>query len=294
MDSHFLESLIKVVEFGSIARAAKAQHLTAAAVGQRIAILETQLGAKLLDRSSREATPTEACLRLLPRARHVVRELRDMKDSIAPDGLTGRFRIGTIAAALVGILPSAVRKLSEIAPGLTLEIKLGSSESLYADLDEHFIDAAVLILPGFDLPSVFEVNVLREEPLVLLSRNCKRMNRLEKLSKNPYIQYDSRSWGGRSALQYLKDNNLELKPFCEFDTPQPIEKLVAEGMGVSLVPLWTGFNKERTDLDHEIIREKRYRRKMAIITHQNSTRNLLNKTVVEALQASANSNSKIS
>ena len=40
MDIRYLESLITIVELGSIARAAHAQNLTPAAVGQRIHAIE--------------------------------------------------------------------------------------------------------------------------------------------------------------------------------------------------------------------------------------------------------------
>jgi hypothetical protein len=48
MDIRCFESLIIVAELGSIARAARAQNLTAAAVGQRIAILEQHYDTELL------------------------------------------------------------------------------------------------------------------------------------------------------------------------------------------------------------------------------------------------------
>ena len=68
MDIRYLESLISIIELGSIARAARAQNLTPAAVGQRIATLEKLFDIALLDRSTHRAVPTEACIRLLPRA----------------------------------------------------------------------------------------------------------------------------------------------------------------------------------------------------------------------------------
>ena len=64
MDIRYLESLISVAEQGSIASAARAQNLTPAAVGQRIALLEKHFGTDLLNRNAHRAIPTEACLRL--------------------------------------------------------------------------------------------------------------------------------------------------------------------------------------------------------------------------------------
>lgn len=68
MDTRFLESLVAVVETGSIASAARLQNLTATAVSQRIPALEVEFDTPLLSRSAHSARPTEACLNLLPRA----------------------------------------------------------------------------------------------------------------------------------------------------------------------------------------------------------------------------------
>ena len=288
MDIRYLESLISIVELGSIARAAKAQHLTPAAVGQRIASLEEYFGTALLDRSSREAVPTEACARLIPKARLVVREFYEMGSILDPSGLSGRFKIGAISAALTDVLPGAVRHLSKVAPKLVLEIALGSSESLYSDLNERKIDAAVIVLPPFDLPRRCTVAILREEPLLLLSNKSHGATPREKLEQNPLIGFDSRSWGGLTAIQYLKDEKLHIEPFCELDTLQPIQKLVIEGMGVALVPQWPGLNPKRSDLDIDVIGDRRYLRKMALITPQDTTRPKMIEVVHEALKASAN------
>lgn len=55
METRYLKSLIAVVDSGSIADAARAEHLTAAAVGQRVQALERELGFALLSRSGHAA-----------------------------------------------------------------------------------------------------------------------------------------------------------------------------------------------------------------------------------------------
>ena len=176
MDIRYLESLISVAELGSIARAARAQNLTPAAVGQRIALLEKHFGAALLDRSAHKATPTEACLKLLPRARRVVDEVYAMNSLIEPSGLAGKFHLGAISTALTGILPGTIRLLAETAPKLVLQIKPGTSNSLFNDLRERKIDAAIIALPPYALPRSFHIELLRDEPLALISCNARGQN----------------------------------------------------------------------------------------------------------------------
>ena len=286
MDIRYLESLISIAELGSIARAARAQNLTPAAVGQRVAILEKHFGAQLLDRSAHKATPTEACLKLLPKARRVVSEIYEMSAQIEPSGLAGRFHLGAISTALTGVLPGTIRLLAEIAPKLALQIKPGTSNSLFNDLGERRIDAAIIALPPYALPRSFNVDLLRDEPLALISCNAAGRNLREKLERNPYICYDAESWGGLRANQFLKDNRIRIEPFYELDALEAIEKLVHQRMGVSLVPLWSGLNLQWPGLEAEVIDGERYHRKVVLVTPADSARPRIIETLREAIHSS--------
>ena len=285
MDIRYLESLISVVELGSIAAAARAQNLTPAAVGQRITILEKHFATPLLNRNTHKALPTDACLNLLPKARHIVKEFQRMSAEVETSGLTGKFHLGAISTALTGILPGTIRQLAEAAPKLVLQIKPGTSNSLFSDLAERRIDAAIIALPPYALPRSFAVEVLRNEPLVLLSRNALGNSARARLEQNPYICYDAQSWGGLKAFQYLKDSKIRIEPFYELDALEAIEKLVLQGMGVSLVPQWAGLNLEQPGLDAEIIRNQRYCRKVVLVTPNDSAR----QPVIDALLLALNS-----
>jgi DNA-binding transcriptional LysR family regulator len=285
VDIRYLESLISIAEMGSIAAAARAQNLTPAAVGQRISILEKHFGAGLLNRSAHRATPTEACLNLLPKARRIVAEFYRMSAAIETPAMAGKFHLGAISTVLTGILPGTIRRLAQVAPKLVLQIRPGTSNSLFADLGERRIDAAIIALPPYALPRSYAVEVLRVEPLLLLSRDARGRNPREKLEQNPYICYDSQSWGGLKAFQYLRDRKIHIEPFYELDALEAIEKLVLQGMGVSLVPQWAGLDIDRPELDVEIIPGRRYCRQVVLVTPGDSAR----QPVIDALRASLKS-----
>ncbi len=266
MDIRYLDSLIAVVELGSIAHAARAQNLTAAAVGQRIVVLEKHFNTILLNRKSHKATPTEACLNLLPRARNIVREYHHLGTDIDQSGLIGKFHLGAISTALTGILPTAINHLAATAPGLILQIKPGTSNSLFADLADRKIDAAIIVKPPYALPSTYQFQVLRDEPLILLSNQSAGKSLRDKLMQNPYICYDSQSWGGLRARQFLRDKKIDIEPDYELDALEAIEKLVQQDMGVSLVPQWAGLNLSTTSLDAEFVRPQRYSRQVVLVS----------------------------
>lgn len=286
MDIRYLESLISIAELGSIAGAARAQNLTPAAVGQRIAILEKHFAVALLNRSTHKAIPTQACLNLLPKARQIVSDFYRMSAEVETSGLAGKFHLGSISTALTGILPGTIRQLAEVAPKLVLQIKPGTSNSLFDDLSERKLDAAIIALPPYELPRNFSIEVLRSEPLVLLSRKAIGNSAREKLEQNPYICYDAQSWGGLKAFQFLKDRKIRIEPFYELDALEAIEKLVLQGMGVSLIPQWAGLDLDQPGLDVEIINNQRYCRKVVLITPGDSSRRPVIDALLLALKSS--------
>jgi DNA-binding transcriptional LysR family regulator len=243
VDSRYLESLIAVIECGSIAEAARAEGLTAAAISQRIQALEREIGFELLSRAGHAAKATEACLSLLPRARRIVEEVALLAGDADPRGLTGALRVGAISTALTGVLPATLRALTQHAPGIRLTIVPGTSRMLYQALLAGELDAAILVAPPFDLPKTVHAMSLGKEALVFLSSTKPHQPVTTLLQQVPYIRYDPAAWGGLHAQRFLDDHHLTPTVLCDLDGLEAIAMLVADGVGVSLVPHWSGLER---------------------------------------------------
>lgn len=239
MDTRFLESFVTVVEEGSIAAAARRLHLTPAALAQRIRALEAEMGAPLLLRAGRNVAPSEAGLAILDRARSLLRELRDLRDSAAQGGLSGELRLGAIATALTGLLPAMMARMAGLYPNLEIHISPGISADLYRQVLLGELDAALIVQPEFAPPKSCEWHPLREEPLVVLAPAAlggTDPHRL--LAAEPFIRYDRNQWGGRLAERYLREARIRPRDRFELDALDAIAVMVDRGLGVSLVPDW--------------------------------------------------------
>lgn len=288
MDSRYLTSLIAVADSGSIAHAARAEGLTAAAVSQRIQALERELGVALLSRAGHAAKATEACLALLPRARRIVSEVALLAGDADDEGLTGTLRIGAISTALTGMLPGVLRTLTERAPGVRPAIVPGTSRSLYQALLAGELDAAILVAPPFELPRTLRARLLRQEELVLLARRRQRGDAATLLRNQPYIRYDPNAWGGRPAQRYLDDQGLRPTPLCDLDALETIAMLVADGVGVSLVPRWNGLEKLAAGCRVEAVESGHaglYRRDLILLAPAQGTRPTMLQLLAEAIPA---------
>lgn len=213
MDVRFLQSLIAVVETGSIAAAARRENRTAAAISQRVQALERSLGYALLLRTAHATRPTDQCLLVLPKIRAIIEQTQALQNDLA---------------------------LS--APALKLKITPGDSKSLYEKVLAGELDAAILVRPPFQPPKALTQTVLKVEPLVLVAPASHAGQSLETLLRaGPFIRYDARSWGGQIAQRYLDERAIEPNVLCELDALETIVMLVAQGMGVSLVPQWAAM-----------------------------------------------------
>lgn len=272
MDSRYLASLIRVVDSGSIAEAARLENLTAAAVSQRIQALERDLGLTLLNRTGHAVKASEACLALLPRARQIVRAVALLASDTDTSGLSGPLRIGVISTALTGLLPSALRGVVQAAPQASPVILPGTSRALYSALLNDQLDAAILVAPPFELPATLRSVVIRREALVLLTSEKPKASIQSVLSSQPYIRYDPNAWGGRFAERYLQDNAISTTPLFDLDGLEAIASLVADGMGVSLVPYWAGLESLARNCFTTPVEGRAYDRELVLLTRRDTSR----------------------
>lgn len=247
MDVRFLKSLVAVVETGSIAAAARRENRTAAAISQRVRALERTLGCTLLLRTAHAIRPSDHCLQLLPKIQAIIEQARELQDDLGKGGLVGEIKVGAISTALTGVLPGLIEQLSRSAPQLKLLITPGDSKSLYEKLLSGDLDAAILVRPPFALPKSLALHVLKAEPLLLIAPASQAASAPGLLLReHPFIRYDAHSWGGQIAQRYLDEQGIEPQLLCELDALETIVMLVAQGMGVSLVPQWAGMPREGT------------------------------------------------
>lgn len=204
MDTDFLDSFVAVVEGGSIAEAARRLNLTPAAVALRIRTLEKEFGAKLLIRSGRTVTPTEAGWAIVDLGRRLLRDVRDMRAVATVGSFTGELRIGAVPTAITGLMPKILTTLQDVHPGMEIHIVPGQSAELYSKVLSGELDGAVIIEPYFEMSKACGWAVLREEPLlVIVPSSMAGADADSVLRSEPFIRYGRSFWGGRLVDNYL-------------------------------------------------------------------------------------------
>ena len=141
-----METFVMVVDTGSFSGAARRLNVGQPAISKSIAQLEARLGVKLLVRSTRGLTPTEAGLNFHERARRSIEEAdeADLAARGAGTGLSGRLRIcAAVTFARLHLMPKIPRFLAR-HPGLEMEVVLDDRN---IDLVQEGIDVALRMGP---------------------------------------------------------------------------------------------------------------------------------------------------
>lgn len=126
---------LAIAEAGSIAGAARREHIAASAVSRRIHDLELTLGAPLLERRPRGVVLTPAGEVFAQHGRRLLTQVRDLDAALKhfAEGQRGRVRIAAVTSAIVGRLADLLKDASERWPEIALElVELYSAEAVAA------------------------------------------------------------------------------------------------------------------------------------------------------------------
>src|SRR5262245_35370062 len=239
MDTRFLETFVAVIENGSIAAAARRLDITPAAVSQRIQALQEDIGIKLLFRSGRTVSPTRAGTAILERARGLLSDVRDLRSIASQDSPAGELRLGVIQTVLSGLLPGILCELALKYPQIAVSISRQTASELYAKVLDGELDAAIFPEPTFAIPKTCDWQLLRREPLVLLTPSSEPHRDPQViLASRPFIRQKRSTWAGRLIDGYLRSARIQPVERFEIDGFESIAIMVDRGLGVSLVHDW--------------------------------------------------------
>ncbi|GLO69324.1 LysR family transcriptional regulator [Phaeobacter inhibens] len=278
MDIRFLSSLVTTIEEGSLAAAARREGITASAISQRIAALEADVGVVLLCRAGRVMQPTAECRRLLPKMREILRAEAELRGQLRGASLSGTLRLGAVSTAMGDYAGTILRHLRKAAPEVALQLVPGTSEGLYALMQQGQVDAALLIEPPFALPKAYVFKEVARQPIGLLQAEMDRDGPSDGVL--PFLIYSRDAWGGARCWQALTQRVDMPDILAELDALELIAQMVAEGTAQAVVPLWEGLRRHAglrfTPFDGED-------RRLGVLLHQRDADSALTRVLLGAL-----------
>ncbi|MEI2415429.1 LysR substrate-binding domain-containing protein [Orrella sp. JC864] len=286
MDIRYLQSFVTVVESGSFAQAARQLDLTSTAVAARVKALEQSLGLSLVKRAGRSVRATEAGLRIMERARALLRDARDLVAAADDASATGELRLGVFVSAMTSVLPPVLKRFYERHPSLPVFVMPGSSVDLCRRVHEGELDAAIVVEPQFPLGKACRWQAVMEEPLVVVAPAALQdADALELLRTQPFIRYDRSVLGGQLADRYLRDHGIVPRQRLEIDSLLGVAALVDQGLGVALLPDWSSLWSTNYALARIALPDRAPVRRVGLVWLAQGPRGLLAEAFLDQCQA---------
>ena len=245
MDTRRLEAFIKVVDLGSVTRAAKLLNVAQPALSQQIASLESDFKSKLLVRSARGVKPTEAGQILYRYAKSIQRQIEEARRSILDNkpGVTGNVTIGLAPLSSAALLATPLLMLvRERYPGVVLHIYDSSGVMLSEMMLKGSMDMAVLYgdrpVIGLDYKPLMREHFYLVAPRSMYSEQVPS----EEVSAEEVAQFDlllpyRESFLRQTVERVCAEVGLRPRIVAEIHSQSTLSSAIAAGMGAAVLPM---------------------------------------------------------
>jgi len=237
MNLRQLRTLSTILDRGSFAAAADHIGLSHAAVSVQMNQLETTLAAELFDRSGRPVKLTADGVRIARLAGEVLDKVDNLRLEASGAKTSGAVSIGFIPTCVHHLLPRVLDAIRTTFPDLQVSVKSGLSGELAAAVVRRELDFALVTTPLAEIPEL-DITPIASEPFHVIGPPGTAVDSDTNLLRSlPYISFNKRTWVGQHIAAKLQQRGIHIQAAIEIDSLEAIENLVADGFGVSIVPL---------------------------------------------------------
>lgn len=234
-----MQAFVRIVEAGSLTGAADQLNVAKSAVSRRLAELERRLGVRLLTRTTRTMTLTDAGQTYYQRARDVLAAVEDAECTVreASGAVSGRIRLAAPLSFGITHLGPALREFTRQHPAIELDI----------DLNDRQVD---LVAEGFDL--AIRIARLADSQLAARRLTCVHHAVLaspdwwaehgtpatpEALAEHQALEYSNAPQSGWAYVDTNgKTRSVRVPPILRANNGEFLRDAAIAGMGVVLQP----------------------------------------------------------
>ena len=240
-----LRYFVAVAEELHFRRAAERLHISQPPLSFHIKSLERELGTRLLNRSTRQVSLTEAGSVFLMRAKSILAEVVEAADEVKgiAQGRAGLLRIGfTVSTSFHPFFYESVYRYRRAHAGVMVKLSEKVSERQIDALLSDQLDVGFL-RGRFDRVAGLTMHALTRDALILAVHRSHSIASatsvsLASLRSEPFISYPANSGVGvyRQILTLCERAGFEPRVVQEALEPSVIIGLVAAGLGMAIVP----------------------------------------------------------
>jgi DNA-binding transcriptional LysR family regulator len=247
MDLQQLRCFVVTAEELHFGRAAQKLGMMPSALGRHIKLLEEELATRLIDRTTRSVALTGDGALLLYHARALLADAADLKSRFRASGRkqSVTLRLGAIDSAAIGLVPHLLHDFRTLRPDVEVRLFEDKTVRLLPQLISGRIDLALVRPPETQDKRLEFLFLFYETPVVAFPERhiFARRSRvsIEDLANQPLIVAERRSrpHSHDLTIKLFAEARLQPRVAQYAEEKQTIVNLVAENLGVAIVPRWT-------------------------------------------------------
>lgn len=248
IDSQYLRVFCALARHLNMSRAAQELELTPSGISHCLKALESDLGCRLFDRTSRKITLTPAGLEFRTEAEAILEHMSTARTKLRSwtDWRRGGLRIAASTTACQYILPLALREFRESFPGFSIQIHPCSSPQAVDLVSEEAAHLALIIEPQ-QHPGLTFIPLAGDELQFMVHpiHPWTRRGTERDVAKQNLILPERTSETHALIEDYFRHEGVRIKPFIEIDNEEAIKQFVRLDLGVGLLPRWIADSEIR-------------------------------------------------
>ncbi|SDN52827.1 DNA-binding transcriptional regulator, LysR family [Paenibacillus sp. yr247] len=231
------EVFMKVIELGSLSRAADYCNYSQSAVSQIIISLENEFGIKLLNRSHSGVSVTSDGEELLPHIQKLSQAYNELSDKVSELlGIeSGLIRIGTFSSISCHLLSPLLKDFKAKHPNIKFELIQGDYRQIEIWISEGTVDFGFV-----DLPTLREfevISIMEDRMLAILPANHSYAHEdsvpLSIFEQEPMILLEEGT--KKEVLDMFRQHNIKARIEYRLDDDYTIISMVENGLGISIL-----------------------------------------------------------
>jgi DNA-binding transcriptional LysR family regulator len=252
-----LKIFLKVVEFGSITKAADELHLTQPAVSIQIKNFQKDFKYPLTEIINKKLYVTDFGREIASACENILNELEiiNYKSLGYNNNYTGKLKISIVSTGKY-VMPYYLANFLNAHSDVDLQMDVTNKSKVIASLEKNEIDFALIsILP--DNLNVIELDLMDNH--IYLVGNKEIANEIIKnkilLDTKPFIFREQGSGTRQMMEKFISKNKYRTKKKIELTSNEAVKQAVLAGIGVSIMPI-IGIRSEIASGKLQIIETK--------------------------------------
>lgn len=284
MDLNTLQAFVEVADQGSFSAAADSLYLTQPAVSKRVAQLESELNVALFDRIGRKITPTEAGRALIPKARRLLNDARDLKQVLADlsGDVGGTLVMGTSHHIGLHRLPGPLKEFTQNFPDVELDIRFMDSEEACHAVELGDLELAIVTLPPKPMNNLRLESIWHDPLNFMVGLDHPLCNQgsshLDSLLEYPAVLPGHSTYTRGILERAVTTAGRSLKVAMASNYLETLRMLVAAGLGWSLLPASV---LDESIVPIEVEELSGLSRELGVVTHEKRSLSNAGKAMIE-------------